>query len=75
MKRQIIKTKPVGPYRIMRIVFAVIIAVLLVMIAFVWFTSKPHASHASAVALIVAAVERQDLPIFDRNSQTPVLLT
>jgi hypothetical protein len=72
MKRQIIKTRPVQPYRAARIVFAVIIVALLGALAYVWLAPRAHPAHAGLASRTTA---QQDLPIFCRKSRTPAILS
>jgi hypothetical protein len=68
MKRQIIKTRPVAPYRAARIAIAVIIVALLGAFAYFEFWPRQHAGHTS---LAPQTTVRQDSAIFLRNSQSP----
>lgn len=58
MKRQIIKTKPVAPYRVARIVIAIVVVLLLAALAYLEFRPRQHTA-------------RQDSAIFLRNPQIP----
>jgi len=70
MKRQIIKTRPVAPYRFARIAIAVVVVALLGALAyFVW--ERQHPSHASYA---VRAAVRQDSSILLRKTQSPASL-
>ena len=72
MKRQIIKTRAVRPYRIARIVIAVVIIALLAVLGYV--IAKPHIqpAHASAPREIDV---RQDLANASMKSRSPATLT
>lgn len=70
MKRQIIKTKPVQPYRVARMIFAIVLVIIVAAVAFELWT-RAHATHASAV-LYVRAV--QDSQSASRNPPSPVVL-
>jgi hypothetical protein len=72
VKRQIIKTKPVQPYRIARIV--IVVALLVIVFGVVYFVlgQRGRATHAAAAPRTTV---RQDLTIFSRNPQSPAILT
>lgn len=73
MKRQIIKTRPVRPYRVARIVIAIITAAVLAIIGYLLFErSRPAPAHASST---LRTSVRQDLRISSRNSRTPAILS
>ena len=70
MKRQIIKTKPVQPYRVARIIITVIVIIVVAAVAFeLW--ARTHATHAIAVH---AEFAMQDSPSAPRNAPSPVVL-
>lgn len=67
MKRQIIKTKPVRPYRVARAIIAAVVIILIAAVAwFVW--EKAHPVHATSLAR--ASV--QDSSASASNAQRPV---
>jgi len=68
VKRQIIKTRPVAPYRVARIVIVIIVVALLAALAYLEFWPRQHAVHTSLAARPTA---RQDSVIFLRNPQIP----
>ena len=70
MRRQIIKTKPVRPYRVARIIVAVIVVIVLAAIGYALWT-RAHATHASAVR---GAFALQDSSFAPRNPPSPVVL-
>jgi len=72
MKRQIIKTRPVKPYRVVRIVLAIVIVALLAALGYLF--ARPHAqpAHAGAMHVIDA---RQDLTNASMKSRSPAILT
>jgi len=77
MKRQIIKTRPVAPYRFARIAIAVIVVALLGALAYVLIWDRPHQSHAASASRPAAALRTaalQDSSIFLRNTQSPASL-
>jgi len=71
MKRQIIKTRPVAPYRAARIAIVVIVVIALLALLGYLFLPKAHASHASIGRRVAV---RQDSAIFLRNSPSPAKL-
>lgn len=70
MKRQIIKTKPVQPYRIARLIIAVIAIIVVAAIAFEMWT-KAHAAHALAGRSVFAL---QDSSRAAANPPSPIVL-
>ena len=70
MKRQIIKTKPVQPYRAARIIIIVVIIIVVAAVAFELWT-RAHATHALAAH---TAFARQDSFSAQRNPPSPVVL-
>jgi hypothetical protein len=72
VKRQIIKTKPVQPYRIARI--AILVALIVIVFAAAYFVlgQRGHATHAGVAPRTTV---RQDLTILSRNPQSPAILT
>ena len=69
MKRQIIKTKPVRPYRVARAVVATIVVIAIALAAwFVW--ERGHAAHALPAPVRVVV---QDSPRAPSNAQTPIV--
>jgi len=70
MRRQIIKTKPVRPYRVARIIVAVIvIAIIAAFVVELW--TKAHATHALAPHTVLLL---QDSPAALSNPPSPVVL-
>lgn len=70
MKRQIIKTKPVQPYRVARIIIAVIAIIVVAVIAFEMWT-KAHAAHAFSDRSVFAL---QDSSRAAANPPSPIVL-
>lgn len=71
MKRPIIKTKPVRPYRIARAVIAAIVVVVIAVLAwFVW--ERMHPAHALAP---FARVAQEDSPRAAANAPSPAILS
>lgn len=70
MKRQIIKTKPVQPYRVARIIIAVIVIIVVAAVAFELWT-KAHATHAMPGR---SGYAMQDSQSAYRNPPSPVVL-
>jgi len=70
MRRQIIKTKPVRPYRVARIIIAVIVIAIIAAVAVdLWM--KAHATHALATHAVYVL---QDSPAAASNPPSPVVL-
>jgi hypothetical protein len=75
MKRQIIKTRSVRPYRFARIVIAIVVLALLAAAAYMWW-SRAHggaASHSQAGAW-AAVRAAQDFAILPMKSRSPAIL-
>ena len=70
MKRQIIKTKSVQPYRVARIIIAVVVIIIAAAVAYVLWT-RAHATHALAAHTAFAL---QDSQSASRNPPSPVVL-
>jgi len=70
VRRQIIKTKPVRPYRVARIIIAVIVVIVIAALGFELWT-RTHATHASAGR---GAFALQDSTYAPRNPPSPVVL-
>jgi len=76
MKRQIIKTRSVRPYRFARIAIAVVVLVVLAAVAYVWW-SRTHAGHAlshSQAGARASARAAQDFAILPMKSRSPAIL-
>ena len=70
MRRQIIKTKPVRPYRVARIIIAmIVIAIIAAVAAELWM--KAHATHALAIHAVFGL---QDSPAAASNPPSPAVL-
>jgi hypothetical protein len=70
VKRQIIKTKPVAPYRLARIVITLIVIIIVAAVAFELWT-RAHATHALEDHAVFAM---QDSLSASRNPPSPVVL-
>ena len=70
MRRQIIKTKPVRPYRVARIILAVIVVAIVAALVFELWT-KAHATHSLATH---AAFLLQDSLRAASNPPSPIVL-
>jgi len=69
MRRQIIKTKPVRPYRVARLIIAVLVIIVIAAVVFELWT-KAHATHALATHV---AFVLQDSLMRAANPQSPVV--
>ncbi|HET9342556.1 MAG TPA: hypothetical protein VFO25_06555 [Candidatus Eremiobacteraceae bacterium] len=70
MKRQIIKTKPVRPYRVARIIIAAFVIAIVAALAFELWT-RAHAAHALAAHAVLLL---QDSPTAVSNPPSPAVL-
>jgi len=70
VKRQIIKTKPVQPYRVARIIIAVIVIIIVAAVAFELWT-RTHATHSLAAHAGFAMQDSLSAPM---NAPSPVVL-